>query len=330
MVDRIFENPQNPIGWTIRLFRLWGIDARIHLITIIYIGIEILSPLLRTNAGWQIMLGLMASLFVIVLLHEFGHCFACRWAGGQANRIVLLPFGGLAFTMPPDDWRAHLITTLGGPAVNVVLAFLSAGVLAAIGQAESIVFNPFNPFPSMPHQASSSAALMAIVLVWQFHFVNLVILAFNVLLPFFPLDGGRIVQELMWAKFGYRTSMRIATTVGLVGAIGVAVFGLATKQSTLTMIGVFGLWACWTERQRLQFAGAFDGAPTGLGPAGSADGPAPPRGPSRGELRQRDQERADAAELDRILAKIADHGMQSLTGAEKRTLERLRKKKTRA
>jgi len=329
-IDQILENPGNPLGWTIRMFRVWGIDARIHLVTLIYFASEILGSLPRTNTGVVFMVGYMASLFVIVLLHEFGHCFACRWAGGQSNRIVMLPFGGLAFTMPPDDWRAHLITTVGGPAVNVALAALSALALAAMGYSGNIFFHPFNPGLSMPTQAVGPVPLLAVVVVWQFHVVNIIILGFNVLLPFFPLDGGRIVQELLWAKLGFRRSMQIATTIGLVGAIGVSVFALVTNQMMLLWIAVFGLWACWTERQRVRFAGAFEGAPSGLGPAGSAEGPVPHRGPSKAELRQRDQERADAAELDRILAKIADHGMQSLTGGEKRTLERVRKKKARS
>lgn len=34
------------------------------------------------------------ALFVIVMLHEFGHVLACRQVGGRANRIVLRPLGG--------------------------------------------------------------------------------------------------------------------------------------------------------------------------------------------------------------------------------------------
>ena len=31
------------------------------------------------------------SIFVIVLMHEFGHAFACRQVGGTANQIMLWP-----------------------------------------------------------------------------------------------------------------------------------------------------------------------------------------------------------------------------------------------
>jgi Zn-dependent protease len=309
------------------MFRFRGIDARIHLFTLIYFVTEVLWSIPRTNAGWLIMLGFMASLFVVVLLHEFGHCFACRWAGGESNRLVMLPFGGLAYTLPPHEWRAHLITTLGGPAVNVVLAVVTSVALVAMGRGDHVLFDPLSPLRSMPGQAATNAGLIAVVLVWQFHVANIIILGFNLLLPFFPFDGGRVVQELLWWRVGYRRSMSIATAIGMVGSGGLLVFAGVSGQTTLLMIAIFGLWACWTERQRLRFADDPTMAATGLGvPSG---GGVVRRGPTRAEVRAKERAARDAAELDRILAKIADHGLPSLTGSEKRSLERLRKQKKR-
>jgi len=330
LVDRLFENPENPIGWSLRMFRFRGIDARIHLVTLIFLATEILWSLPRDHWGVLYMAGYMATLFVIVLLHEFGHCFACRAVGGESNRIVMLPFGGLAFTLPPHEWRAHLITTIGGPAVNVGLAVISSAALAAVGHSRSIVFNPFDLEASVPMQATSTGALVAITFLWQFHVVNIIILGFNVLMPFFPLDGGRIVQELLWARVGYRRSMQISTMVGLVGAGCIVVFGLATGQSMLMFIGLFGLWACWTERQRIRFVDDPGIGVTGLGVSGVDSGDVlRPVGPSKADLKRREREEAEAAEVDRILGKIATQGMQSLSRAERNTLERVRKKKSR-
>ena len=36
-------------------------------------------------------------LFFTVLVHELGHCLACRQIGGEAHSILLWPLGGLAF-----------------------------------------------------------------------------------------------------------------------------------------------------------------------------------------------------------------------------------------
>ena len=62
------------------------------------------------------------ALFVIVLVHEFGHALACRQVGGQANQIVLWPLGGVAYVAPPPRPGATLWSIAAGPLVNVVLA----------------------------------------------------------------------------------------------------------------------------------------------------------------------------------------------------------------
>ena len=61
------------------------------------------------------------ALFVIVLLHEFGHALACRQVGGQADQIVLWPLGGVAYVAPPPRPGATLWSIAAGPLVNVVL-----------------------------------------------------------------------------------------------------------------------------------------------------------------------------------------------------------------
>ena len=49
------------------------------------------------------------TLFLIVLMHEFGHSLACRQVGGQANGIVLWPLGGVAYVSPPQRPGAMLM-----------------------------------------------------------------------------------------------------------------------------------------------------------------------------------------------------------------------------
>ena len=56
------------------------------------------------------------------MMHEFGHALACRQVGGQANRIVLWPLGGIAFVSPPPRAGAMLWSIAAGPLVNLLLA----------------------------------------------------------------------------------------------------------------------------------------------------------------------------------------------------------------
>ena len=66
----------------------------------------------------------MTILFGIVLLHEFGHCFAARWTGGDAQEIMMTPLGGLAMTMSRNHWWSRFVTVAGGPLVNVGLCLI--------------------------------------------------------------------------------------------------------------------------------------------------------------------------------------------------------------
>jgi Zn-dependent protease len=82
---------------SIRLTRVFGIDVFLHWSWFLVALIEIQS---RENAyssiTWNILEYL--ALFLMVLLHEFGHALACRQVGGTANQIVLWPLGGVAET----------------------------------------------------------------------------------------------------------------------------------------------------------------------------------------------------------------------------------------
>jgi stage IV sporulation protein FB len=334
--ERVFENVDNPLGWSVRLFVARGIDVRLHLFTALYILGTLLTPLLRDSAGFAFVAYLMASLFLVVLLHEIGHCVACRAVGGVADRIVLLPFGGLALCRPPHDWRSDLITTVGGPAVNLALLPITSALLLAFGMGGQIVFNPFDPYFVMGGiEAGGSVALLhAKLALWSFHYINIVILGFNVLLPFFPLDGGRIVQAVLWSRSGYRKSMDAAILIGFAGAGVLAVIALISQEMLLLLIAIFGAVACFVERQRL--AADAELAELNLAPGatglGGSPGPAAevddePAGPTRRELKQQEREEKDAEELDRLLAKISASGMESLGAKEKRTLDRLSQKK---
>lgn len=341
---RVLENPDHPLGWSLRLFVFRGIDARVHLITIVvFLGL-LLSSLAYDNFGVFYMAMVVASAFALVLIHEFGHAFACRRVGGQADRIVMLPWGGLALTVPPPTWKANLVTTLGGPAVHVPIFVVLAGALALVGMPGAILFNPLgNPGLVLSGISSSSTVqTYALAGLWIVHYVNVLLFCFNMALVFFPFDAGRIIQALLWAKHGYRWATSFAVHFGLAGAALLFVVALVFGNTFLVAIAAFGAIACWTERQRLQAVDEI----TGLAPgeldaslsysSGLGGGPVLRPGmveeveeekPSKREVKAQQRAEEHAAEIDRILAKISESGMESLTKREKRLLADETKKK---
>ena len=105
----------------------------------------------------------MALLFLAVLLHEFGHCFAARYMDGEADEILLWPLGGLAFARSlPQTPAADFVFALGGPAATFLLCVIS-------GLALSLGFDyppPINPFGWYPYRADGSSIA---VQPWLWH-----------------------------------------------------------------------------------------------------------------------------------------------------------------
>lgn len=323
---RVFENPENPLGWSLRVFTASGIAVRIHLFTILFVAVELLWSIPRKNAGIGFMAVAMGALLLLVLLHEFGHCFACRAVGGAADRIVMLPIGGLALCRPPDRWRAHFATTAGGPLVNAAILPFTSAALWLAGMSSIILFNPFAPLNVIPTiqtaAQGSTAAFWLAAALWYSHYINIILLAFNLLIPAYPMDGGRLLQALLWSRMGYARATEITISIGFAAAGAMGVIGIVANEAILVVIAAFALWSCWAERRRLRGEGELAAANFALGaslaPADDLEDP--------WTLRKRARERRtllhEQRELDRILEKIAASGMDSLTRAEKKALKR--------
>src|SRR5688500_19075645 len=112
------QSPPRQSG--IPLFKLFGVHVYLHWTWLIVAIIEL--NVRRNHYGsfaWNAAEYL--SLFFIVLLHEYGHALACKSVGGRAERILLWPFGGVAFVSPPPRPGPLLWSIAAGPLVNVVL-----------------------------------------------------------------------------------------------------------------------------------------------------------------------------------------------------------------
>ena len=150
----------------------------------------------RTDATYLVMGALAAFLFFLsILLHELGHSLVSQRCGIPVPRITLLFIGGLAeISREPDDARAELKIALGGPVVTVALIALF-GISAWL---------------------FSLAGLLAAqkVCLWLAT-TNLVLVIFN-MIPGYPLDGGRVLRALLWAKTGkLRHATYVATRMGI-------------------------------------------------------------------------------------------------------------------
>ena len=186
------------MGWSLPIFRIAGIQLRIHVTFVLLIAWLAFgyyaqggSPAAAEGVIFVLLL------FLCVVLHEFGHALAAKAFGINTPDITLLPIGGVArLERMPEEPKQELLIAVAGPAVNVVIAL---GLFVAGGS----FINPFvNP-----------AAPEGVGLVSQLLIINVLLVAFN-LLPAFPMDGGRVLRALLATRMSYARATQIAATVG--------------------------------------------------------------------------------------------------------------------
>ena len=216
---------------SLRLFQLAGIQVYLHWSWFIVAALAIMwrrdqySSLLWNTAEY-------VALFIIVLMHEFGHALACRQVGGQANQIILWPLGGVAFVAPPQRPGATLWAIAAGPLVNVVLLPLAGlAVLASYRLGLAAQWPDFHAF------------------LWTLVIINVLLLLFN-LLPIYPLDGGQILRALLWFFIGRARSLMIATIIGMVGGAGLMLFAYQAEEIWMGIMAAFIMMMCWRSWQQ--------------------------------------------------------------------------------
>ncbi|WP_051967603.1 site-2 protease family protein [Kitasatospora mediocidica] len=167
-----------------------------------------------TTAGLVGALLLMASL----LAHEAAHAVTARRAGIKVEDVTVWGLGGVTRMGRAQTPRVGLSVSAIGPLTSLALG----GVAIAAGLATQHAL----------HWAIPSA-----VLLWT-GWANLLLGAFN-LLPAAPLDGGRVLQAVLWWRRGDREqAQRIAGRTGQVAGTLMAVAGWVE----LTHGASAGLW----------------------------------------------------------------------------------------
>jgi Zn-dependent protease len=344
------------MSWSFPIFRLFGITVRVHLLLIaVFLGLYLRVAmgkdargefLYSSGAGLE-MLGFLGLLFGSVLLHEFGHCYGAYLVDGEASEIMLWPLGGLAYTDVPHTPWANFVTTLMGPMVNLVLCLLAAAALAS----HSLVPQLLHPlawgdyyFLTPAYNWVLKRDLWVSELDWwqllaaRIFYVNWILFLFN-LLPAYPMDGARLLQEALWPRLGYHRATRFVVFVGFVVSVLIGVYSLVANEVLALALCMFIFLSCKQQWILLETGGEdalfgydFSQGYTSL----EKDQPPPPKR-KRPNFFQRwlqrraakklqaelERHEADERRMDQLLDKIQREGRQSLTDEENRFLKRV-------
>jgi len=206
-----------------KILTISGIAVELHMTFILFF----LLVLLFIIAGYGISSGITAAVLIIVLFgtvlaHELAHSLVAKRAGRAVHKITLLPIGGLASVDIPENPREEFMISLAGPLFN----FIFAGILILIfafaypgmfddylietvdDSIQLYVYN--NSDVETDFLNISTIPNLLGTLIW----INLVLGFFNLFLPAFPLDGGRVLRSLLAMQTDYVSATRYAVHIG--------------------------------------------------------------------------------------------------------------------
>jgi stage IV sporulation protein FB len=163
------------------------------------------------------------TIFVSVLLHEIGHAIIAKLLGIKVEEIELFPFGGVAKMEDITKYGGYTeaFIAVAGPAVSGIIA-----AIGAIFAQDSVFFNTIAQF-------------------------NFILMAFN-LLPALPLDGGRILRNVLLHHMSYKQATKTMVISGRLIAIALVLYNIlmilkGSSSAAYIITGVFIYMGCHKE-----------------------------------------------------------------------------------
>ncbi len=193
-------------------------------------------------AGISFISLLILSVFVCVILHEYGHALTARRYGVQTKDILVTPIGGIARLMKmPDKPIQEVWIALAGPAVNVVIALLLAIALWITGLPQNLDIDLLD---QMAWQDMTKLFMTTLLMM------NGILVIFN-MLPAFPMDGGRVLRALISMRYSKKRATQIASYLGQIISIVFIGIGFWKNNYSLGFIGFFVFVAARGEYRSL-------------------------------------------------------------------------------
>lgn len=316
----------NPLHWSFPIGTWFLSQVRVS----IFLPVMLLVFWAHYSLGLGI--ALFSILFLSVFLHEMGHVVACRMTGGEADQIVLWPLGGLVSCNPAHSMSARILTILGGPIVNLLLCAIT--IPAVIWSSElSQSLNPFKlPAVDLDKNLGQAVLLMIFSINWLLLLINLI--------PVLPLDGGKILQVFLSRRFDETVVHMVLLNVSFwIGGLGM-VIGLCSLAVWVVFFSALLLMLNLLEFSTVSSQDSFDDSTfgydfsqgyTSLERSSSQLSEKKSgffqkwRKKRKLQKEQREREKSLNAEkqLDLLLHKVHEFGLESLTPKERQQLNQV-------
>ena len=174
-------------------------------------------------------------LMIFAFIHELAHLFVGIILGYKVETIEITPFGfRLSFKIKIEDYNIkiergnkasykRIIIALAGPIVNILISYIC-------------LYLKFESY----------------ILQERIIYSNLLLGLFN-LIPIYPLDGGRILKELVYIKKGKCKSYHVSIFVGKISIIALTIFSsiiiLYFKNIAIIFVLIY-LWYIVIKNER--------------------------------------------------------------------------------
>jgi Zn-dependent protease/CBS domain-containing protein len=236
-----------------------GIQVRIHASWAIILALiaatvatqaGTIEPAVTTLERWSIGVAVALGFLLSAIIHELAHAIVGRRRGATTTAVIVHFLGTVA--SPNVDVprpRDEVAIGLAGPLATIAVGLVSLGITYI---AELI-------------GGDLAMAVAAVTLV-----VGTLDIAIGLLnlLPAYPLDGGRVMRALGWARTGDpRRGLRIAATVGRATGILVAVLGVVAIVILEPLDGLMiavGGWFLVSAARGVERRAAIDDALDGV------------------------------------------------------------------
>lgn len=176
-------------------------------------------------------------IMIFCMFHEIGHLLAGLIVKMRPNQIKIMPFGfSISFKNDIEGYNykiskgnlinfKKLFVAIAGPVTNVILIILFYKMNINVADKQRIIFS------------------------------NLIIFLFNIL-PIYPLDGGRILKELLHICFGVKKAKKYTNDISIITTIIITILSSIAiyyfKNIAILFIVIFLWWLVLNEKRKFE------------------------------------------------------------------------------